>query len=157
MDFGDEVITSPPARGDGPTGSEASAAASLAGLSAIGLGLAPLPPPEKGDSIPVASCLIDGGLEELLIEAVSESRSEGLGEPGRMPGILNALVDRRITPPTFPQRFFLEGGDAEVESVDIVEIESNGCEISGKENQHLASDGRERKETTSTFQRGMLY
>ena len=135
---GDAVTASPLAKGEGPTGSEASAAASLAGLSAIGLGV-PLPFPEGGDSAPVSNCLIDPGLEDPLMEAESESRSrsEGLGEAARTPGMLNAVEERRITVPTRLHRFFLDGGEAEIEPggvVDIVEIDRSKW-ISGKGDQ----------------------
>jgi hypothetical protein len=130
IDFGD-AVTSPPAKGEGPAGSEASAAASLAGLSAIGLGVIPLPLPAAD----ISNCLIDPGLDEPLIEAESESRSrsEGLGEAARIPGMENAVEERRMTVPTRFHRDFLEG-DAEVGSgvVDMVEIDSKGCQISGK-------------------------
>jgi len=119
---GDEVITSVPAKGEGPTGSGASAAASLAGLSAIGLGVVPLFP-KGGANVEVLS---DDGLDVPLMEVESESRSgsDGLGELARMPGMLNAVEERRITVPTRPHRFFLEGGDEEIASgggvVDMV-------------------------------------
>lgn len=139
VDSGDAVTTPPPANGEGAMGSAASAAASLAGLSAIGLGVVPSPFPEGGDSKAVATCLNDGGLEEPLMEAVSESRSrsEGLGDPERIPGMLNAVEERFTAVPTLPQRDFLEGGDAEIEPVDVVDIveidDSPGSQISGTE------------------------
>jgi hypothetical protein len=131
VDSGD-AVTSPPAKGEVPAGSEASAAASLAGLSAIGLGVIPLPLPAAD----ISNCLIDPGLDEPLIEAESESRSrsEGLGEAARIPGMLNAVEERRMTVPTLFHRDFLEG-DTEIEPggvVDMVEIDSKGCQISGK-------------------------
>ena len=133
VDSGD-AVTPPSAKGEGPTGSAASAAASLAGLSAIGLGA--IPETSGDDRVAVSSCLTDPGLDEPLIEVESESRSrsEGLGEPERIPGMLN-VEERRITVPTLPHRDFLEGGEAEIEPggvVDMVEIDSKGCQISGR-------------------------
>lgn len=122
VDVGDAVITSPTAKGDGPEGSEASAAASLAGLSAMGLGVAALLFPIGGDSIAVLS---DDGLDVPLMEVESESRSgsEGLGELERvMPGILKAVEERRITVPTRPHLGFLEGGDEEMDPGGVVDM-----------------------------------
>src|ERR1700736_7028162 len=75
LDSGDAVIASSPIKGEGPTGSEASAAASLAGLSAIGLGVV-LSFPAGGSSV---AALSDDGLDEPLMEVESESRSASEG------------------------------------------------------------------------------
>lgn len=108
---GDELSTSP-ANGDGPIGSEASSAASLAGLSAIGLGAIWPTFPEEGTS--VSTCLSDVGFDEPLMEVESESRSrsEGVGDEGRN-GRLNAVDERRTTCPTRPHRDFFAGDDEE--------------------------------------------
>ena len=118
---GDAEITSPPAKGEGPAGSAASAAASLAGLSAIGLAVTTPSFPTGGDSVAVFS---DDGLDVPLMEAESESRSrsEGLGEPERTIGKLNAVEERRTAVPTRLHRDFLEGGDEETGTDGVADM-----------------------------------
>lgn len=138
---GDDDMTVPSAKGDGPRcaeGSEASAAASLIGLSAIGLGAIWLPF-AGGDNPAVSSCLIDAEeellpprIEPALTETESESRScsEGLGDDVRAtPGMLNAVEDRRTRVPTRFHRedFFgvrLGGGEPVIDAggEDMVKI-----------------------------------
>lgn len=93
-------------------------AASLAGLSAMGLGIegTPLPAGAGDDSAAVSTSLSDDGLEEPFREATSESRSrsEGLGDDVRVEDLLN---ERRTAPAIRRHLGFLLAGSGVVDNI----------------------------------------